>query len=288
MNKLIFSLIICLSFSTAHALTYEQAETYSVCGVALTTTDTVAESTGNIVTSPDTHLGLPDGTPVYVPNMDTSGLGPSGEAVDIIEQLRTALHENTDKNDLMHWYVTAGADVVYCTPNSFRCVYDSNARTSVVLGLWLPREANEITVQFTTISKQLSIAIYTYDYETDTFLSYESKNNSYQNSQGGVYTFSETYEAGYKKSPDTYTGQYLFLMFNTSQGEKQYIDINGMGVSYTPVDPEETPDVGEYAPIFPGYVPPAEDGGNTTVPESSGAMLSLLALATLAARRRRR
>lgn len=247
--------------------------------------DTANAGSGNIVTSPDTHLGLPSSTPVYVEDMTTSGLGSNGEDADIIGQLQKALDANTDKNDLMHWYVTAGREVEYCTPNSFRCDYVKH-KTAVVLGLWMPRTPKEITVTFSSHSRQLSMAIYSYDYVTGEIFSYESINNAFSNSgaPGSAITFNETFYAG--ESADdgaSFAGQYLFLMFNSAESEKHWVDINGLGVEYTPMDPEETPENNPFQPAiaYPGY-------DFNTVPEAASATLSMLALACLAARRRRK
>lgn len=275
---------ICLSIwgvaaTVVHAMTLEEAELCTEWGLSLTGAEVLAE--GNIVTSPDTHFGLPDSNYVEVENMTTSGLGSSGEVAEIIGQLQKALDANDDKNDLMHWYVTAGREVLYCTPNSFRCDYVKH-KTAVVLGLWMPREAKEITVSFTSQSKQLSLGVYSYDYITGEIFSYTNTNNGFQNSGAPdtVYTYSETFYPG--ETSSSYSGQYLFLMFNSAESEKTWIDINGLGVTYVPVDPEETPEDNPFQPgvAYPDYFP--------LVPEPTTSTLSLLALTFLSTRRRRR
>ncbi|MBR5895112.1 MAG: PEP-CTERM sorting domain-containing protein [Akkermansia sp.] len=243
-------------------------------------------ASGDIVESPDVVLGLPGYNYVEVSDMNTSGLGTSQDSANIISNLQDSLVSFTDKNDMMYWFVTEGANVLHCSPNGFRCEYvmpgNKKFRPSVVMAVWLPQEAKEISVQFQSYSKGLSLSIWTYDYTTDTMLLHNAGNNIFSNPQapGEAITYSQTYTS--QSVTGTYSGQYLLLMFNSSEGEKTWLDINGTGsdngliVAYEAEDPEETPKQNPWQ----------RSGG--PIPEPATVTLSLLALAGLAARRRRR
>lgn len=240
---------------------------------------------GDVVTSPGIQLGLPDSDYVVVEDMNTSGLGTSQDAANIIGKLKDSLDASTNENDLMHWYVSGGVEVHYCTPNSFRCDYEnaSDNRTSVVMALWLPQNAQTVNLNFSSYSRGMSISIWTYDYLSDTMLMHFEGNNVFNNPKapGESYDFSHTYES--QSSNGAFTGHYLLVMFNTAEKEKDWLDINGLGVSYS-IDGLSDDYVIE--PRTNPFQP--EVGTNIVVPEPATATLSLLALAGLAARRRRK
>ena len=295
MKKFCSLLFLPVCVSTACALglddTYKNSDVYSTLagGVASGVYDDPLANAGagEIVTSPDVQLGLPQGDYVEVKNMNTSGLGTSQDAANVIGNLKKALDADADENDLMHWYVTAGAEVVYHTPNSFRCVYEKG--TSVVMALWLPQNASTISLNFQTISKGMSISIWTYYYMTDTVLLHYEGNNVYSNPHSDEYNFSATYESASVNG--AFTGHYLLVMFNTANKEKNYLDINGLGVSYSVEELAETymiqPRMNVFQPEVGYNIVGYEDDG-PLVPEPATATLSLLALAGLVARRRRK
>lgn len=245
---------------------------------------------GDIVTSPGIQLGLPDADYIVVNNMNTSGLGTSQDATNIIGSLQDALDANTDKNDLMHWYVSGGVDVKYCTPNSFRCEYDNNNenRTSVVMALWLPQNAQTITLNFSSYSRGMSISLWTYDYENKSMLLHFEGNNVFSNPKGPGEScdFSQTYTS--ESINGAFTGHYLLVMFNSAEKEKTWIDINGLGVSYSV---EALADDYVISPRINPFQPEVGTnivGDTPAVPEPSVGILSLLGLAGLATRRRRK
>lgn len=245
---------------------------------------------GDIVTSPGIQLGLPDSEYIVVDDMNTSGLGTSQDAKNIIANLQEALDADTDKDDLMHWYVSGGVDVKYCTPNSFRCEYDNDNenRTSVVMALWLPQNAQTITLNFSSYSRGMSISLWTYDYITETMLMHYEGNNVFNNPKapGESCEFSETYTSNSVNK--AFTGHYLLVMFNSAEKEKDWLDINGLGVSYSVeeladdyvIDPRINPFHPEIGTNIVGDTP--------SVPEPGVGVLSILALAGLATRRRRK
>ena len=86
----------------------------------------------------------------------------------------------------------------------------------------------------------------------------------------------------------------LFDLFNTAEKEKTWLDINGLGISYSPVDVTDgfdinphNEEVGINIAAFDDDWPIIEEE-SPSVPEPTTATLSLLALAGLAARRRRK
>ncbi|MDO5465357.1 MAG: PEP-CTERM sorting domain-containing protein [Akkermansia sp.] len=234
------------------------------------------------MTSPGIQLGLPDSNFIYVEGMQTSGQGTSQDGENILYKLKDALDASTDENDLMHWYVTAGVKVNNCTPNSFNCDYAD--RAAVVMALWLPQNASTINLNFYSDSKSLSISIWTYDYKTDTMLLHDAVNNSFNGSDRPYY-YNVTHTS--QSVNHAFTGHYLLVMFNTAQSEKTMLDINGLGVSYSidglsddyVIEPRTNPFQPEVGTNIVG---------DDSVPEPATATLSLLALAGLAARRRRK
>ncbi len=219
--------------------------------------------------------------------MLTSGQGTSQDYANIIENLQAALDADENSLDLMHWYVAPlreNEKVHYCTPNSFRCDYDGHPgqggekhRVAAAMVVWLPQDARHINVSFTSQSAGLSLAVYTYDYLTGTVVDHYSENNIFSNphAPGEVATFSQ-------QITSAFTGNYLILMFNTSEKEKTWLDINGFGVSYAPMNLSDEFDINPFN----------DDVGinivNYSIPEPATATLGLLALAGLASRRRRR
>lgn len=256
---------------------YKSSVTYAALA-----NDTV-EGSGDIVTSPGIQLGLPDSNFIYVEDMYTSGQGTSQDGVNILYKLKDALDASTYENDLMHWYVTAGVKVNYCTPNSFNCDYAN--RAAVVMALWLPQNASTINLNFYSDSKSLSISIWTYDYVTDTMLLHDAVNNSFSGSDRPYY-YNVTHTS--QSVNGAFTGHYLLVMFNTAQSEKKMLDINGLGVSYSIetllddyiIEPRINPFRPEVGTNIVGDEP--------TVPEPAAGVLSMMALAGLAARRRRK
>ncbi len=254
--------------------------------------DIEGQASGDIVSIPEYQLGLPDGELKMTPGMITSGLGGSQDVGNIIENLQAALDADENKLDLMHWYLaplSEGQEVHYCTSNSFRCDYDPQAkgpngekknRVAVAMAVWLPQDARHINVSFSSQSAGLSLAVYTYDYLTGTVVEHYSENNIFSNphAPGTVVTHEDTIASKH----GAFTGNYLILMFNTSSSEKDWLDINGLGVSYAPLVVSDEFDINPFN----------DDVGinivNYSIPEPATATLGLLALAGLAARRRRR
>ncbi|MDO5471081.1 MAG: PEP-CTERM sorting domain-containing protein [Akkermansia sp.] len=245
---------------------------------------------GDIVTSPGIQLGLPDDDYIVVNNMNTSGLGTSQDATNIIGSLQDALDANTDENDLMHWYVSGGVNVDYCTPNSFRCDYDNDNgnRTSVVMALWLPQNAQTITLNFSSYSRGMSISLWTYDYENKSMLLHYEGNNVFNNPKapGESFDFSQTYTS--ESTNGAFTGHYLLVMFNSAEKEKDWIDINGLGVSYSVEALDDDYVISPRTNPFQPEVGTNIVGDTPAVPEPSVGILSLLGLAGLATRRRRK
>ena len=188
----------------------------------------------------------------------------------------------------------------WCKPNAFRCDYDGHPvkgekhRVAAAMVVWLPQDARYINVSFSSVSAGLSLSIYTYDYVSDTMLCHYSANNVFSNPHAPdtVGTFDEKITS--QSSVGAFTGNYLILMFNTAEDEKHYLDINGLGISYAPVDVTDgfdinphNEDVGINIAAFDDDWPIIEEE-SPIVPEPTTATLSLLALAGLAARRRRK
>lgn len=260
---------------------------------------------GDVVSIPEHQLGLPDGNYKSTPGMLTSGQGSSQDLANIVDNLKDALDADDNPLDLMHWYVAPLKEdekVHYCEPNAFRCDYNGKPgqggekhRVAAAMVVWLPQDARYINVSFASQSKGLSLSIYTYDYMSDTIEEHYSENNIFSNPQAPdtVGTFDEkiTSKVG------AFTGNYLILMFNTAEKEKTWLDINGLGVSYAPVDVTagfdinpHNEDVGINIAAFDDDWPIIEENAPSapSVPEPATATLSLLALAGLAARRRRK
>ncbi len=261
---------------------------------------------GDVVSIPEHQLGLPDGDYKSTPGMLTSGQGTSQDTANILDNLQKALDADDNPFDLMHWYVAPlkeNEKVHYCEPNAFRCDYDGKPgqggekhRVAAAMVVWLPQDARHINVSFSSVSKGLSLSIYTYDYVSDTMLCHYSANNVFSNPHAPdtVGTFDEKITSQTKEGKGTFTGNYLILMFNTAEDEKHYLDINGLGISYAPVDVTDgfdinphNGDVGINIAAFDDDWPIIEENA-PSVPEPTTATLSLLALAGLAARRRRK
>ena len=299
MNRLITILLLATGINHVYGLSYGEAEMYADFGVAMTGAEATSKAKpgqddlsgddteiGDIVTAPGIQLGLPNEVYREVEGMNTSGLGTSQDAANIISKLQDSLDASTDKNDLMHWYVTKGATNVTCSGHSFRCDFDSKAGTSVVMGIWLPQDASTINLSFTSHSKHLCISLWTYTIPDDGsepfMIGHNEDNNNFSNP--GAPDTAVTYTRTYETPHNVYGGgTYLFVMFNSNNAEKNFIDINGLGVTFTPEDPTETPEENPYNPAIGSNI--VDDG---SVPEPTTATLSLLALAGLAARRRRK
>lgn len=252
---------------------------------------------GDVVSVPEHQLGLPDGNYKSTPGMLTSGQGTSQDTANIIDNLKAALDDDENPLDLMHWYVAPlkeNEKVHYCNPNAFRCDYDGHPgqggekhRVAAAMVVWLPQDARHINVSFASQSAGLSLSIYTYDYLTDTMLLHYSENNIFSNphAPGDVVTFNQKITS--QSTVGAFTGNYLILMFNTSESEKTWLDINGLGVSYAPVDVTDDFDINPHNDDV-GYNIIAYDDDWPIAPEPATTTLSLLALAGLAARRRRK
>ena len=187
----------------------------------------------------------------------------------------------------MGWYVTtptAGQNVE-CDGNSFRLTYatQKDAYTAAVMVVWLPAPAKEINVSFESYSKGLSLAVYTYDYENDSVMLHWEGNNVTNNPHAPKTSvmFEETITS--QNVVGSFTGNYLLLLFNTTDKEKTWLDINGAGISFVPEYPIATIDDFDINPFN-------LDVGNNIMmlPEPTTTTLSLAALCMLAARRRRR
>lgn len=279
--KYMAALLVC-SFALSSAVWGEE-EIDGLVGTPTIGTVRPSGTIRDVISSPGIELGLPTDKYVEVNNLNTSGLGTSQDAANIIFNLQESLHAGTDKNDLMHWYVSAGANVHYCTPNSFRCDYENTNgnRTAVVLAVWLPRTAKEITLDYQSYSRGMSVSIWTYNYMTDTMLLHYEANNEWNNSHGpdSAINISHTYTSG--SVNESFTGQYLLVMFNTSEKEKTWLDINGFGVSYTALNEDDE------VMINPFRLEDDDFPGSPAIPEPAGGVLSLLAVMGLAVRRRR-
>lgn len=243
----------------------------------------VKAADGDIVTTPSYQLGLPDSEYVPVDNMLTNGMGTSQDTDNIINHLKESLHYG-DPNDLMHWYVTTPSEgqTVTCSGNSFRLEYASkdDADAAAVMAVWLPTDASEITVSFDSCSAGLSLAIYTYDYEMDSVYLHWAENNIFSNPHAPGTTVNFTQTITSQNVTGSFKGNYLLLLFNTTNKEKHMLDINGAGLSFVPV---VTSDEFEINPFN-------DDIGINIVglPEPTTATLSLVALCGLVARRRRK
>ncbi len=313
MKKFYSLLLLPITVSTACALGLDDVYTNSAVysDLAGDAVDTIAKKpdsggdigSGDIVSIPEHQLGLPDGNYKSTPGMLTSGQGTSQDNANILDNLQKALDADENPLDLMHWYVAPlkeNEKVYWCEPNAFRCDYDGKPvqgekhRVAAAMVVWLPQDARYINVSFSSVSAGLSLSIYTYDYVSDTMLCHYSENNIFSNphAPGESVTFSQTITSA--SSVGAFTGNYLILMFNTAEKEKDYLDINGLGISYAPVDVTDdfdinphNEDVGINIAAFDDDWPIIEEN-EPNVPEPGTAALSLLALAGLAARRRRK
>ena len=200
------------------------------------------------------------------------------------------------KNDLMHWFVTTptAGQTVECSGNSFRLTYatQNDAYTAAVMVVWLPAPAKEINVSFESYSRGLSLAVYTYDYHNNSVMTHWEENNVFNNPKAPntSVTFEKTITPGRdpnkkgNKPYDAFTGNYLLLLFNTTEKEQTWLDINGIEVSFVPTTPLE--DL-----IATASLEASEWGVGyniMSIPEPATTTLSLAALSMLAARRRRR
>ncbi len=270
------------------------------CFITVIMSYSAAAAEGDIVTVPSYQLGLPDSNYLTVDEMETSGLGSSQDYANIVVPMKNSL-VGKDPNDLMHWYVTTPKEgqTVECDGNSFCLTFGKKKDKSVaaVMAVWLPAPASEITVSFQSRSSNLSLAIYTYDYlyeapdnldeneQSGGLMAHWAENNIKNYSTGvvdGVITFNETIKSLNQASSNTFTGNYLFLVFNLNGGEQEMLDVNGIGVSFVPEYPIATIDDFDINPFN-------DVGINiVSIPEPATTTLSLAALGMLAARRRRR
>ena len=243
---------------------------------------------GDIVTTPSYQLGLPDENYVSVDGMITNGMGTSQDTANIIDTLKDSLHYG-DPNDLMHWYVTSPTEkqTVQCSGNSFRLTYGSpkDSYAAAVMAVWLPAAASEITVSFDSYSKGLSLSVYTYDYETDSVMLHYAENNIFSNSHAPKTSVNFTETITSKNVVGSFTGNYLLLMFNTTDKEKTWLDINGAAVSFVPM---VTSDEFEINPFNLDVGDNIIEEHEPTVPEPATATLALAAMCALVGRRRRR
>lgn len=242
---------------------------------------------GDIVTTPSYQLGLPDENYVSVDGMLTSGMGTSQDTANIIEALKDSLHYG-DPNDLMHWYVTSPTEkqTVECSGNSFRLTYGGSdgAKSAAVMVVWLPAAASEITVSFDSYSKGLSMSVYTYDYETDSVMLHWEKNNMFSNSHAPETSLNFTKTITSQNVVGSFTGNYLLLMFNTTNKESTWLDINGAGVSFVPLVASDEFEINPFNDVGDNIIVEHEP----TVPEPATATLALAAMCALVGRRRRR
>ncbi|MBR3902842.1 MAG: PEP-CTERM sorting domain-containing protein [Akkermansia sp.] len=208
-----------------------------------------ADSTPVAITLP----GSDDYT--WIAGSNASGIG-TGATASIVESLATAI----DNADLGGWYAGTGqaygandygTDISISSSGTFS--FKSRPALSgeyVALGVALPVAADSITLSFDTTNK-LGYSVWSYNGTTAT----ELIGLTYQGNAGSV---SQTYDTG------TVNASQLFVLWTANHptgnaGGGTTVTVSNIALSYTPA-----------------------------VPEPATATLSLLALAGLAARRRRK
>lgn len=219
----------------------------------------------------------------YVPGMGTSGHGSPSEMTNIMQALLEHVHRDEEifRDSLSGWFIGSenndedlvrGNTTAYGNSVMIKPHYNDEV---IILGLALPEEAELFELKFsfdTRLDKDNDKIGWTvWDYHFDPIDPYgkvgkvhiHSAENSESQDASGSITIKFDGEGG-----DLLTGDYVFIMWNT-QASEDYLKINGIEASYTKAG-------GEVVPY------------HYTVPEPAAATLSLLALAGLAARRRRK
>lgn len=281
MNRLITILLLAAGINHVYGLTYDEAEMYADFGVAMTGAEATIKQkpeqddlAGGDTTEEDTANNVYE---VPFENTDQyqwtaisgSGLGGNPEK-KIMEDLLTALNNDTTK--LPGWHVTTKASVTVSDSHSIH-VGQTGLKEIVVMCTLLPIDAVAINLHYSTQNSGLSHSVWMYNTNTKeiTELGHE------QNSVSGEFSATYALQNGVNLDSDE---SYLFVLWDANQGQG-YLDINGVDLSFTPdsEDPDYNDFIENNTPVIPGA---------PSIPEPTTATLSLLALAGLAARRRRK
>lgn len=215
----------------------------------------------------------------FVEGMGTSGHGSTPELNDIMMELLKHVHNDAVfKDTLSGWFI--GSDEIdedkvrnHTTANGNSVRIEPHEKDEVIiLGLKLPEDARLFTLSFsfeTRYKENDKIGWTVWDYHLDDedqfgkvgeIHIHSTENSTSQSPSGSITLDFGAYEG------DFLTGDYVFIMWNT-QASEDFLQINQIEASYENTD-------GDIVPY--------------TIPEPTTATLSLLALAGLAARRRRK
>ncbi len=212
----------------------------------------------------------------FVDGMATSGLGDNPE-LSIMEQLLAHVHREDEifRDNLSGWFIgsneeedkvrkniTANGDSVKIDPH--------DKDETIVLGLKLPEEATSFTLSFsfdTKSSNKDKIGWTVWDYHLDETEPYEKVGAVHNHDSENNASDSPITLTFYGENGGNLTGDYVFIMWNTTPSE-DYLQINEIMASYKNTE---------------GTVVTYR-----LVPEPTTTTFSLLALAGLAARRRRK
>lgn len=256
----------------------------SFTGKALTVT---LATVGFALATPDHSLLIPDAKD-YIPveDMGTSGHGSNAELVAIMEQLLLATHSADHvgeyaKNHMVGWYTTWGSNVTIANGDAFRIEEEKQVKEEcVILCLELPESASSFEISFTSIGEKFGYSVWDYhaNYANPTtpgeiHCRFNENSYSHKGSDEPITLSFTAHDHGFKGDSsgdqELITADYVFIMWNATPSEA-LIDINGIHAQYLDVE---------------GHVIDYKFGLN--VPEPATGALSLLALAALAARRRR-